>query len=79
VFLSLFVLSFSGVRKKSLAWRFSARRFSGIGAFDGHIGEDHYVLAKLIVEMALTEYTLVHISPSKTPAAALMLAIRLMW
>jgi hypothetical protein len=78
---SSFVVSMSSTRKKfcniddSLTF---LRRFSGIGAFDGHINEDHYVLSKLIVEMALTESTLVHISPSKTAAAALMLAIRLM-
>jgi len=52
------------------------RRFSKIGHFDGVVTLDHHTMAKLALELALTEYSLAHVLPSKTAAAALMLAIR---
>ena len=66
-------LNFDLGRPISLAF---LRRFSQVGNFDGIVVVENHNLAKLILEVALTEYSLAHILPSKIAAAALMLAIR---
>ncbi len=42
----------------------------------GSVSAEHHNLAKLAMELALTEYRLAHIMPSKLAAAALLLAMR---